>query len=50
MSNVEEFTKRYDALLKHYGLEGRKIQTGKEMEMWSSVTIDLRGRLTNHCC
>jgi hypothetical protein len=28
----EEFTKRYQALLHHYGLEGRKIQAGKPHE------------------
>ena len=32
MSKLEEFTKRYDALLNHYGLQGRKIQTGKANE------------------
>ena len=28
----EEFTRRYGGLLKHYGLEGRKIQTGRPNE------------------
>ena len=31
-SSPEEFTQRYNGLLKHYGLEGRKIQTGKANE------------------
>lgn len=31
-SSLEEFTQRYNGLLKHYGLEGRKIQTGKANE------------------
>ena len=37
----DEFTRRYRALLRHYGLTGQKIQTGKANEkvMWSSVTI-----------
>jgi len=30
--NPEEFTRRYKALLKHYGLEGKKIQVGKPNE------------------
>jgi hypothetical protein len=30
--NPEEFTRRYQALLKHYGLEGRKIQASKPNE------------------
>ncbi len=30
--NPEEFTNRYKALLSHYGLEGKKIQTGKPNE------------------
>lgn len=32
MSNEREFTARYEALLRHYRLEGRKIQTGKANE------------------
>jgi hypothetical protein len=32
MSDEREFTARYDALLRHYRLEGRKIQTGKANE------------------
>jgi len=28
----EDFTRRYRALLRHYGLEGQKIQTGKANE------------------
>ena len=28
----DEFTRRYDGLLKHYGLEGRKIQAGQPHE------------------
>jgi hypothetical protein len=32
MSDEHEFTARYDALLRHYRLEGRKIQTGKANE------------------
>lgn len=28
----EEFTRRYSALLRHYGVKGRKIQTGKPNE------------------
>ena len=28
----EDFTRRYQALLRHYGLEGQKIQTGKANE------------------
>ena len=31
-TNPEEFTQRYNGLLKHYGLQGRKIQTGKANE------------------
>ena len=30
--NAEEFTRRYQALLSHYGLEAQKIQTGKANE------------------
>ena len=29
---VDEFTRRYRALLRHYGVEGQKIQTGKANE------------------
>lgn len=32
MSDEREFTARYQALLRHYRLEGRKIQTGKANE------------------
>ena len=32
MSDEGEFTARYEALLRHYRLEGRKIQTGKANE------------------
>ena len=32
MSDEGEFTTRYEALLRHYRLEGRKIQTGKANE------------------
>ena len=32
MSSPEEFTQRYNGLLRHYGLEGRKIQSGKANE------------------
>jgi hypothetical protein len=32
MNNEREFTARYEALLRHYRLEGRKIQTGKANE------------------
>ena len=32
LANPEEFTDRYTGLLKHYGLEGRKIQVGKPNE------------------
>lgn len=32
MDHPEEFTQKYRGLLKHYGLEGRKIQTGKANE------------------
>ena len=32
LSKRKEFTKRYEALLRHYGLEGRKIQAGKANE------------------
>lgn len=32
MSDEREFTTRYEALLRHYRLEGRKIQTGKANE------------------
>ncbi|MDO8934160.1 MAG: IS21 family transposase [Rhodocyclaceae bacterium] len=32
MSNEKEFTARYDALLRHYRLEGQKIQAGKANE------------------
>lgn len=32
MSDENEFTARYEALLRHYRLEGRKIQTGKANE------------------
>ena len=32
MSDEREFTARYDALLRHYRLEGRKIQIGKANE------------------
>jgi hypothetical protein len=32
MSDEREFTSRYEALLRHYRLEGRKIQTGKANE------------------
>ena len=28
----EEFTRRYHSLLRHYGLKGQKIQTGKANE------------------
>ena len=31
-SSPEEFTQRYNGLLRHYGLEGRKIQSGKANE------------------
>jgi len=31
-TSPEEFTQRYNGLLKHYGLQGRKIQTGKANE------------------
>ena len=30
--NRDEFTRRYSALMRHYGLEGRMIQTGKPHE------------------
>ena len=30
--NPQEFTDRYESLLRHYGLEGRKIQAGKPHE------------------
>jgi len=32
LSRRKEFTKRYEALLRHYGVEGRKIQAGKANE------------------
>lgn len=32
MSEEKEFTQRYEALLRHYRLEGQKIQTGKANE------------------
>jgi len=32
LENPEEFTRRYKALLTHYGLEGKKIQVGKPNE------------------
>ena len=32
LSEEKEFTKRYEALLHHYGMEGRKIQPGKANE------------------
>ena len=32
MDHPEEFTRNYEGLLNHYGLEGRKIQTGKANE------------------
>ncbi len=32
MSEAHEFTTRYEALLRHYRLEGQKIQTGKANE------------------
>jgi len=32
MSNEKEFTERYNALLRHYRLEGQKIQAGKANE------------------
>ncbi len=32
MSDEKEFTRRYEALLRHYGLEGQKIQAGKANE------------------
>lgn len=32
LSKRKEFTKRYEALLRHYGIEGRKIQAGKANE------------------
>ena len=32
LGHPEEFTQRYKALLKHYGLNGRKIQAGKANE------------------
>ena len=32
MSSPEEFTQRYNGLLRHYGLQGRKIQSGKANE------------------
>ena len=32
LSKRKEFTKRYDALLRHYGMNGRKIQAGKANE------------------
>jgi len=32
MSDAKEFTLRYEALLRHYKLEGQKIQTGKANE------------------
>jgi len=32
LSQKEEFTRRYEALLAHYGMEGRKIQAGKAQE------------------
>lgn len=31
-TSVEEFTERYNALLKHYGIKGRKIRTGRGNE------------------
>ncbi len=31
-AGVDEFTRRYRALLRHYGLKGQKIQTGKAHE------------------
>jgi hypothetical protein len=31
-SRPEEFTGRYRAILRHYGLEGTKIQTGEAHE------------------
>lgn len=32
LNKLEEFTKRYEALLKHYGLSGRKTQAGRGNE------------------
>lgn len=32
MADEHEFTARYEALLRHYGMEGRKIQAGKANE------------------
>jgi len=32
LSQKEEFTRRYEGLLRHYGMEGRKIQPGKANE------------------
>ena len=32
MSDEREFTVRYEALLRHYRVEGKKIQTGKANE------------------
>ena len=32
LSDQDEFTRRYDALLKHYGMNGQKIQAGRANE------------------
>ena len=32
MSNEQEFTSRYEALLRHYRMAGEKIQAGKANE------------------
>jgi hypothetical protein len=43
-----DFQKSYQSLLRHYSLDGRKIQTGQPNEtgMWSSATIASGARWT----
>lgn len=45
-------TRRYDSLLKHYGMNGQKIQAGRanEKAISSSATIASNARSNRPCC
>jgi len=51
-SDRAEFTERYQGLMRHYGLEGKRRKPGMGMRTatWSSGTIASNGRWRKNCC
>jgi len=51
LTESAEFQRSYQALLRHYGMEGQRIQPGSrtKTETLNSGTIDSKGRSTKRC-